>query len=454
MSNDFNFPDVSIVKSSKIKDSLKVYVGSKAFIKGFGLELPESCKKNSITQINPDSYVLLIGKLTTTKQICDSFKQDFIKSKNLSLFVEPSGINFKIILSSLILYLKSDWNLKTKSKTIAKTSIEIVTNKTINIKKAIALAKCQAFVQQLVNMPSNILTPSKYPKFITEFIEKEGLNNSITIKVLKENELKKENMNSFLAVAKGSVEKPVLLVLEYNLKKSKKPLVLVGKGLTFDSGGISIKPSLGMDAMKGDMAGSAAAISGVLYSALTDSKKGVVAICPICENMPSHKSVKPGDVVYASNGTSIEVIDTDAEGRLVLADALEYSKKYNGKYTIDLATLTGACVIALGSIHSGLFTNNEKLKNIIMSASESSGDLVWQLPLTKEHEDMLTSKIADISNLCIGKGAGASNGAVFLKHFAPKKTWAHLDIAGTATPKGVMASGRPVPLLSEIIDNF
>lgn len=361
--------------------------------------------------------------------------------------------NSKYLVSTIATTVAPLFTLKTTQATNKNKVVSLVGFNEESYKLGVALAKAQIFAQRLVNLPSNVLTPYNYVKYVKKFIKKNGLNKLLKVTAYKTKDIEKFNMGSFLGVAQGSVNKPVLLVLEYKPNKNK-PLVFVGKGLTFDSGGISIKPSMGMDAMKGDMAGSAATISSVIYAALTQSSSSVVSITPICENMPSHKSIKPGDVLFASNGLSIEVLDTDAEGRLVLADALHFAKKFKPKLTIDVATLTGACVVALGSLHSGLFTRNNNLAEKIYNYSLNSNDPVWRLPLVDEHVDFLESKIADVSNLCLGKGAGASNGAVFLEKFAPKNNWVHLDVAGTATPKGVLASGRPVPLLSEIIDNY
>jgi leucyl aminopeptidase len=209
-----------------------------------------------------------------------------------------------------------------------------------------------------------------------------------------------------------------------------------------------------MASLKGDMAGAATSLGAILYAAKNKLPINLVSILACCENMPGSNSLKPGDVITAMNGTTIEVIDTDAEGRLVLADALLYSQDFKSKYTIDMATLTGACVVALGHVHTGMFSEDEKLIDKLSEASKNIKDKVWQLPMEEDHEEMLDSKVADISNLCIGKGAGAQNGAIFLKRFAPDKGWCHLDIAGTSASKAGEATSRPMPLISEFLDNL
>lgn len=465
MLHDFKFPNITISKT---------YESSSKDVEVFLLEaktpdyskLPESLaalekeknikeiKAGTVKSMNVNGIDYVIAYFAPEKPELDIVKAvqaAFNLNSRAILYLGPVSVNAKFLFAKLFLNFKKSWNMKKDDGSFESKEIVVLTNKRLDLTKPLALAKTQAFVQQLVDMPSNVLTPVNYAKIVGKFIKSEGLQNKIKYTVHDEKFMRSEKMGSLLAVAKGSKEKPVLLVLEYK-PTDEAPVVFVGKGLTFDSGGISIKPSTGMDAMKGDMAGSAAAIGAVLYAAMTDALQPVITVAACCENMPSHKSLKPGDVIVASNGVSIEVLDTDAEGRLVLADALHFSKRFNGKYTIDLATLTGACVVALGSIHSGLFTHDDKLKDALLSAGLAMKDPAWHLPLVDEHEEFLESKIADISNLCLGKGAGASNGAVFLKRFAPEQGWCHLDVAGSATPKGVLASGRPLPMLSEFID--
>jgi len=374
---------------------------------------------------------------------------------DIEVYLADYPIYDKLLVSKLAFELKTPWSAKSTIDEKNSQNIYFITSKKQKYltEHGINLAYSQSITQQMVNMPSNYLTPSYFAEFIEQIIIENNLQDKIKVKIHNKKEIEKLKMGSFLAVAKGSVEEPKLIVLEYSQGKSKdSPVVLVGKGLTFDSGGISLKPSNGMGDMKGDMAGAATALSSIIYAAKCNLPLNLVAIAACCENMPSGNAVKPGDVITAMNGTTIEVVDTDAEGRLVLADALEFSKSFKGKYTIDMATLTGACIVALGHIHTGLFTQDEKLAEQLISSGKNIQDVAWQLPLDDAHEDMLESSVADISNLCLGKGAGAQNGAVFLQRFAPEKGWCHLDIAGTSASKGQGATSRPMAMISEFLD--
>lgn len=374
---------------------------------------------------------------------------------DIDVYLSDYEVYDKLLVSKIQYELKTDWTAKSKQEENSPHNIHFIISKKqkYTIDNGTSLAYSQAITQQLVNMPSNYLTPSAFATFMEEVITNNSLEDKIKIKIHGQNEIEKLKMGSFLAVAKGSVEEPKMIVLEYSQGKSKEaPIVLVGKGITFDSGGISIKSANGMGDMKGDMAGAATALNAIIYAAKAGLPLNLVAIAVCCENMPSGNALKPGDVITAMNGTTIEVVDTDAEGRLVLADALEFSKLFKGKYTIDMATLTGACIAALGHSHTGLFTQDHKLAQHLISAGKRVNDLAWQLPLDSAYEDMLDSHVADISNLCLGKGAGAQNGAMFLQRFAPKKGWCHLDIAGTSALKGKGATSRPLALISEFLD--
>lgn len=262
-------------------------------------------------------------------------------------------------------------------------------------------------------------------------------------------DLARLGMGALLAVARGSVEPPAFIELRYSgAPKSVAPSVLIGKGITFDSGGISIKPAAEMDEMKFDMCG-AASVLGV-FRALAQLKPNinVVGLIPTCENLPSGQALKPGDVVTSLNGTTIEVLNTDAEGRLILCDALSYAQRFAPAAVIDIATLTGACVIALGGVRSGLFCNDPALRDALLQAGERALDLAWPLPLDDDYAEGLKSSFADVANVA-GRPAGAVTAAKFLQRFAPPAPWAHLDIAGTAWKSGAQkgATGRPVGLL-------
>ena len=320
------------------------------------------------------------------------------------------------------------------------------------IKYACAIAKGIKLTRDLGNYPSNICTPN----YLAEQAIKLAKNRtSLTVNVLEESDMEKLGMGSLLSVSQGSSEPAKLITLEYKAgKKSQKPVVIIGKGVTFDTGGISIKPSLAMHEMKYDMCG-AASVMGTM-AAVTELKLpiNVVGIIPATENMPSGDATNPGDIFTSMSGQTVEVLNTDAEGRLILCDAITYSKKYNPEVVIDIATLTGACVIALGKHATGLLSNHNPLARELINAGEESGDRVWQLPLWDEYQQQLNSPFADIANIG-GREAGTITAACFLSRFAEKLQWAHLDIAGTAWLSGSKkgATGRPVSLLMQYILN-
>jgi len=291
-----------------------------------------------------------------------------------------------------------------------------------------AIGSGQSLARRLAMMPGNLCTPDYLAQTATDIAKRYGMG----ITVLGRREMEVEKMGSFLAVAQGTPQDPKLIVLEYKGgKPNTKPVVLVGKGLCFDSGGISIKPAQGMEFMKFDMCGAA----GVLgtFEALGQIKPlvNVVGIIGATTNMPSGTAMNPGDVVVAQNGKSIEIINTDAEGRLVLADCLSYAKRFDPDVVIDAATLTGACVIALGHTASGVFSSDDRLIAEILEAGKRAGEPGWPLPLWEEYKDLIKSDVADVKNSG-GRPAGAVTAAMFLKEFAEGYPWAHLDIAGTA----------------------
>ena len=272
-------------------------------------------------------------------------------------------------------------------------------------------------------------------------------------KVYDQKHIEKLKMGSFLSVAKGSREAPKFIVIE-NLKgpKNKKPIVLVGKGITFDAGGISLKPSPDMDEMKYDMCGAATVLGTMKTIGELNLKINVIALIPSCENLPDGKAVKPGDIVKSMSGQTIEILNTDAEGRLILCDALTYAERYKPEAVIDIATLTGACVIALGHHATGLFSNSDSLNNELRDAGIKGLDEAWPMPLWDDYQTQLNSNFADMANIG-GRAAGSITAACFLSRFAKKYRWAHLDIAGTAwiSGKNKGGTGRPVPLLSQFL---
>lgn len=313
------------------------------------------------------------------------------------------------------------------------------------------MAEAANFTKDLVNEPANHMTPA----IMAETARILARNFKLKCQVLERDEMERLGMGSLLGVARGSSEPPKFIILEYNGNKKEKPIVLVGKAITFDTGGISIKPAENMEKMKSDMAGGAAVMGAFMAISALKLPVNVVGLIPATENMPSGTAYKPGDVLKAMNGKTIEVISTDAEGRLILADALAYAGKYEPKAVIDIATLTGACVVALGRQASGMLGTDERLKAMIKDAGERSFERVWELPLWEEYEDLLKSDIADVKNSGV-REAGTIAGGIFLKKFTDYP-WVHLDIAGTAwdskegpyRPKG--ATGIGVRLLAEFL---
>lgn len=318
-----------------------------------------------------------------------------------------------------------------------------------------AIANGVTLARDLTNAPSNELYPEALANQAKALA---GLNVKVT--VLNKAQIEKLGMGGLIAVNQGSVRPPFFVIMEWNGgKKGEAPVVLVGKGLTFDSGGISIKPAAGMGEMKMDMGGAAAVIGTMRSVAELKLPVNVVALVPTTENMPSGSAFKPGDVISFMNGKTAEIDNTDAEGRLVLADALVYASRYKPQAVIDLATLTGACVIALGNVASGLLGNNEGLNGKIREAGERSYDRVVELPLWEEYEELIKSDIADVKNSG-GRAAGTISAALFLQHFVDGYPWAHLDIAGTAMiPKGYGylnkgGTGAGVRLLVDMLRNW
>lgn len=304
--------------------------------------------------------------------------------------------------------------------------------------------------KDLANLPGNICTPT----YLADRAKQLGKDNkSLKSTILDEAAMKKLGMGALLSVAKGSRQPPRLIVLEYKGGKQKdKPVVLIGKGLTFDAGGISIKPAAAMDEMKYDMCGGASVLGVMQAVAELELPINVVGVVPAAENLPDGNANKPGDIVTSMSGQTIEILNTDAEGRLILCDALTYSAKFKPAVVIDIATLTGACVIALGSQASGLLGNDQELVDALLAAGQQSNDRAWQLPLWPEYDEQLKSPFADMANIG-GREAGTITAASFLARYTKDYSWAHLDVAGTASKSGKDkgATGRPVPLLMQYL---
>jgi len=289
------------------------------------------------------------------------------------------------------------------------------------------MAEATNLARDLVNEPANLMTPSELARIATNIAKKYRLN----ITVLDEEQMEKEGMGALLGVARGSCQPPKLILINYKgNKNSPGTLGLIGKGITFDSGGISIKPSDSMWEMKGDMSGAAAALAAISAIAQLKPKVNVTCVIPATENLPSGDATKPGDILKSIDGKTIEVVNTDAEGRLILADALGYAVKQGLSPLVDVATLTGACHIALGNLRSGLFGNNQELMDKLMKAGDDSGELLWQMPMDEEYKEMNKSDVADIKNTG-GRWGGAITAAQFLSEFVGNTHWAHIDIAGT-----------------------
>ena len=313
-----------------------------------------------------------------------------------------------------------------------------------------AIADGMMITKELGNLPANVCTP-RYLAKTAQGIKKGKGKLSLTI--LDEREMKKLGMGSLLSVSAGSVEPAKLISLQYKgAARSSKPVVLVGKGITFDTGGISLKPGAGMDEMKFDMCGAATVLGTMQAISDMNLPLNVIGLVAAAENMPGGKATKPGDVVTSMSGQTIEVLNTDAEGRLVLCDALTYAKRYDPDVVIDMATLTGACIVALGHEASGLMSNSDKLSDDLLEAGQSTGDRAWRLPIWDEYQPLLDSNFADIANIG-GRWAGTITAACFLARFTKEYKWAHLDIAGTAWNQGKNkgATGRPVPMLTEYL---
>ncbi|MEN8130031.1 MAG: leucyl aminopeptidase [Pseudomonadota bacterium] len=312
--------------------------------------------------------------------------------------------------------------------------------------QGMAIAAGQSLAKDLGNLPGNLCTPS-YLAEQAKALAKEY--HKLRANVMDEDEMQKLGMGALLSVSQGSDQPAKLITLEYKgTSKTAKPIVLVGKGITFDSGGISMKPALAMDEMKFDMCGAASVLGTVLACARMKLPIHLVGIIASAENMPGSRATKPGDIVTTMSGQTVEVLNTDAEGRLVLCDTLTYAERFKPSAVIDIATLTGACIIALGHHPSGLLSNDEALCKTLLAAGRNSGDQAWRLPLWDEYQDQLDSNFADMANIG-GRSAGTITAACFLSRFTKKYGWAHLDIAGTAWHSGKQkgATGRPVPLL-------
>jgi len=409
---------------------------------------------DKIKDLNPLDYEKIGGKIT-----------DLNKSKNkVSVIIDKVVDDEDVMRLGYGSILGSYTFNKYKTKNVTKNVLSLIeifstnsTKQNKNFNRYSSIADGVFYARDLVNEPSNVLYPKSYANRIQK-LKQFGLK----VEVLGETKMKALKMHSLVGVGQGSQRESQLVIMQWNGNKGKKnkPICFVGKGVCFDSGGISIKPSNKMEEMIGDMGGSAAVVGTMLSLAKRKAKVNAIGIVGLVENMPDGKAQKPGDIIKSMSGQTIEIQNTDAEGRLVLADALWYAqKRFKPELMIDLATLTGAMVISLGSLIAGLFSNNDKLSENLITAGEESGDLVWRFPLSKSYDKLINSKFADMKNIGMG-GAGSITAAQFLQRFVNKVPWAHLDIAGTATgmPKTSTntswATGFGVHLLDTFVKKF
>lgn len=415
-------------------DKKDIYVDGFAMFKAFSL------LSRTLQLRNIDEFNLAVDKsLLNIAQDSEHTLIHIIKGVNNGFykFIKYIGANEIKPLKVCHLVMQDNINLINKLKKTLAFANELL--KWINYSK------------DHINEHSSKLTPARFAQELSDTARKVGLKSRLFTKA----ELEKNKLGGILGVGRGSCHEPRMLIIENVSDSKEKPIVLIGKSVTFDSGGISIKPREGLDEMKSDMSGGSIVASSMFLIKALNIKRSLVAILPIVENMPSHTSFKPGDILKMYGGKTVEVLDTDAEGRIILADAIEYAKKtYDPQAIVTVATLTGACIVALSNWAAGLFSNNEKLAQKMKEASKISGERVWQLPIYDEHREQNKSQVAHIKNLG-GKGGGAITAAAFLEFFAKDYPFLHLDIAGTAfysldtlwQEKG--ATGFGINLLSE-----
>ena len=318
------------------------------------------------------------------------------------------------------------------------------------IEHGLASARGSELMRNLANLPGNVCTPSHLAEQALQLGQQYA---SLKVRILEEAEIRAEKMGCFLSVTRGSAEPPKFIVMEYRSPKaSRAPIVLVGKGITFDTGGISLKDPGAMDEMKFDMSGAAAVFGAIKVVAELALPLNVTALIPTCENMPGSRATKPGDIVTSAAGLTVEILNTDAEGRLILCDALHYARRYKPQVVIDLATLTGACVIALGHHHTGIMANDDALAQELVTSGLRADDRAWQLPLTEEYGEQLRSNFADFANVA-GRDGGAITAAAFLAKFTEGLRWAHMDIGGSTYVGGAQkgSTGRPIALLTDFL---
>ena len=477
-----NFTKSAGFTASKTSDSVSVLVLTQEQVENSKIKAVKSAKdlfdfSGKAKQVHlvseNDQPVLVVG-VGSDKKIDDLSLQktgsaivaflNGAKIKNAEVFFDADATEIANIAfgASLQSYRFNKYFAdKKNAKELKVQSLSFASQDSATVKKAFEplriLADNVCFVRDLVSEPSNTLNPESYAE-ICKGLTKEGLK----VEILDEAAMQKLGMNAILGVGQGSVKGSKLVVMKWDGGKAKEqPIAFVGKGVTFDTGGISIKPSANMEDMKTDMGGSAVVVGLMRQLAQRNAKVNVVGVVGLVENMPDGNAQRPGDVVTSMSGQTIEIINTDAEGRLVLADALHYTNtKFNPKFIIDLATLTGAIIVALADAYAGLFSNDDELSKQLEDSGAATGERVWRLPVGPEYDAMINSDIADMKNVGSGRGAGSTTAAQFLKRFIGDTKWVHLDIAGVAwrgkgdamAVKG--ASGYGLRLLDNLVKKY
>ena len=417
-----------------------------------GLGKEKEFNERSFDKLLDGMYTALTNSGSKDALVC--LAEIALKDRDSAWHVRHSvlGVNSNQYLYEQTKSQKSDRKIKLNKLVFAiDTRAELKKAETA-IEQGKAIATGMNHARDLGNLPANICTPAYLAKQARQLAKSE---KKLSVKVLEESDMRKLKMGSLLSVSAGSRQPAKLIILEYKGAAAKeKPVVLVGKGVTFDTGGISLKPGAAMDEMKFDMCGAASVIGTINAVAKMGLPINVVGIVPATENMPDGLATKPGDIVTSMSGQTIEILNTDAEGRLILCDALTYAEKFKPRCVIDIATLTGACIIALGKVPSAVLGNDEGLIANLISSGKDIEDKLWELPLWDEYQDQLKSNFADMANIG-GRDAGTITAACFLSRFTKNYQWAHLDIAGTAWKSGDQkgATGRPVPLLTQFILN-
>ncbi len=426
---------------------------------------------------SPRIIFLGLGKINTIdteslRSVCGKAVKKCIKNgiKNIIIAAPSSGIlgmEIKEVLESMLEgaflgnHLFNRYKEDKKNKPLDKIDLFVEPRIMINFSglpsQVETVCNGTILAREWVSTPSNLKKPEQFAKDIASIAKKENL----VIKAFDYNNLKRLGFGAMIAVASGSKNKPKLLILKYTPKGAKKTIALVGKGITFDSGGINLKPSGSLEDMKMDMSGAAAVAATLISSAKIKPKVGIIGVIPIAENMPSVDAARPGDIVTGYNGKTIEINNTDAEGRLILADAISYVlKEYKPDILIDVATLTGACVVALGEKIAGLFSTDDELAEKIILSAKRTGERCWRMPLPEDYRELLKSEFADISNMSSSKWGGAITAALFLSEFVKDTRWAHIDIAGPAYVKketdycGAGGTGFGVRLLCDLIQKL